>query len=131
MTHRVTWFAPQRPVEGGTVNIRRPAAGTFAGPLARVRFASAPCGRGQHGACAGGVNRRRGDLPCSCDCHITALTTALAYCSTMCHLADNPDHPDAEHAKCPGPRGELWAEVPGRRDHVRVPCTCGCHEEET
>ncbi len=97
----------------------KPVAGRWGTALARVRFTSSRCRSGDHGACRCGPGHRPGDLPCSCTCHLDAVAADLAYLSTRCKLG--------EHDDCPGPRGELLAEVAGRRDHVVVPCICDCH----
>lgn len=99
----------------------RPPA-RFGGPLARVRYVGASCRGGQHDRCPQGRQTggaRRGDLPCSCSCHADTVAAELAYESTRCR--------HGEHDQCPALAGELFAEIPGRRDLLAVPCTCECH----
>ena len=99
---------------------RRLDPGRFGGPFGHVRYTSRTCGAGEHERCNSGVpDHRRGELMCSCPCHLERLAAVLAYESTVCRRG--------EHEDCPSLRDDQWAEVAGRRDPVSVPCTCGCH----
>lgn len=97
-------------------------AGRFGNALSSVRYVSPVCTAGDHPGCRTG----RGDYPCSCECHADTTAARLAYRSTKCQIGPHDECPsllvDDEH-----PRGQLFAEEPGRPELIPVPCVCECH----
>lgn len=101
------------------MSLRRQAGG-FDGPLGAVRYVSIACCHDRHGHCASGARRRRGEIACSCECHVPEFIAAHTLRTTPCQLA--------QHGEC---LGHLMLEIPGRREHIRKPCDCVCHMGET